>query len=53
MRPSLAQSFNRGATLVNVFGWGIGGTVVTDSPYRVMTEAPDSVSAYRKMLDQR
>jgi hypothetical protein len=52
METYLAQSFNRGATLVNVFGWGIGGTVVTDNPYRVVTEAPDSLNAYRKLLDQ-
>jgi hypothetical protein len=52
METYLARSFNHGATLVNLFGWGIGGTVVRNNPYHVATEAPDALATYRKFLSQ-
>jgi hypothetical protein len=36
-----------------VFGWGIGGTYVTNNPYRLATEDPASLKAYRKFLKGR
>jgi hypothetical protein len=51
METYLARCFNHGATLVDVFGWGIGGTYVTNNPYRLATEDPDALEAYRKFLN--
>jgi hypothetical protein len=51
METYLARCFNHGATLVDVFGWGIGGTFVTNNPYRLATEDPDALVAYRKFLN--
>ena len=50
METYLAGSFNHGTTLVDVYGWGLGGTIVTNNPYRVATEAPGALTAYRKFL---
>ncbi len=51
METYLARCFNPGATLVDVFGWGIGGTFVTNNPYRLATEDPAALDAYRKFLN--
>jgi hypothetical protein len=53
METYLARCFNHGATLVNVFSWGIGGPSVKDtSPFRIVTEGPDALATYRKFLSQ-
>lgn len=53
METYLARSFNHGATLVTLFSWGIGGPSVKNSnPFRIVTEGPDALSAYRKFLGQ-
>ena len=49
METYLAQMFNHGAALVNIFGWGVGGEV-SANPFRGAAEAPDSLAAYRKFL---
>ena len=49
METYLADMFNHGAALVNIFGWGIGDEA-TANPFRVAAESPDSLSAYRKFL---
>lgn len=49
METYLAQSFNHGAALVTLFGWGIGGQ---SNPFRTATEGPDALVAYRKFLSQ-
>jgi hypothetical protein len=51
METYLARCFNHGATLVNVFGWGIGGTIAPDNPFRVAAEEPAALDAYRKFLN--
>lgn len=43
----LARLFNRGAALVNIFGWGIGDA---DNGFRRAAESPDAIAAYRKFL---
>ena len=53
METYLAQKFNYGATLVNMFAWGIGGDAFKDSPFRVATQSSEAISAYRKFLNQR
>ena len=53
METYLAGRFNHGATLVNVFGWGIGGPSMKDTnPYRIVTDGPEALAAYRKFLSQ-
>ncbi len=47
METYLAQMFNHGATLVNIFGWGIGAE---ENPFRAAAESADSLAAYRKFL---
>lgn len=47
METYLARMFNHGATLVNIFGWGIGDK---DNPFRMATEGADSIAAYQKFL---
>ena len=49
METYLAQLFNHGAVLVNIFGWGVGPKTA-ENPFRMSTEAPDSLTAYRKFL---
>ena len=51
METYLAKMFNHGATLVNVFSWGIGGPAMKDSnPFRIVTEGEEALQAYRKFL---
>ena len=42
--------FNHGATLVNIFSWGVGGEANKDMDFRVMTEGEEALRAYRKFL---
>jgi hypothetical protein len=49
METYLAQMFNHGAALVNIFGWGVGGET-SANPFRAAAEAADSLAAYRKFL---
>jgi hypothetical protein len=51
MESYLAKMFNHGATLVNVFSWGIGGPAIKDTnPFRIVTEGEEALQAYRKFL---
>jgi hypothetical protein len=53
METYLARHFNHGAALVTIFSWGIGGPAVKNTdPFRIVTEGPDALSAYRKFLAQ-
>jgi hypothetical protein len=47
METYLAWTFNHGAALVNIFGWGVGSET---NPFRLAAEAPDALTAYRKFL---
>lgn len=49
METYLARSFNHGAALVTLFGWGIGSQ---SNPFRTATEGPEALAAYRKFLSQ-
>ncbi len=49
METYLARSFNHGAALVTIFGWGIGDST---NPYRTVAESADALAAYRKLLTQ-
>ena len=50
METYLAKMFNHGATLVNIFAWGIGGDAMKNMSFRVVTEGEDALLAYRKFL---
>lgn len=50
METYLAKMFNHGATLVNIFSWGIGGEAHKDMDFRVVTEGEEALNAYRKFL---
>lgn len=47
MEIYLARHFNHGATLVNLFGWGVGDQT---NPFRRATESAEAIAAYRKFL---
>ncbi len=47
MEDYLAHIFNHGATMTNVFGWGIGGK---GNLFRRATEGDEAIVAYRKFL---
>jgi hypothetical protein len=47
MEDYLARMFNHGATLTNVFGWGVGDSA---NLFRRAAEDADSIAAYRKFL---
>jgi hypothetical protein len=47
METYLARHFNRGAVLVNIFGWGLGEA---DNPFRRAAEQDEAIAAYRKFL---
>ncbi len=47
METYLARHFNHGASLVNVFGWGLGEA---DNPFRCAAEQGEAIKAYRKFL---
>ncbi len=50
METYLAKMFNHGATLVNLFSWGVGGPAMRNMGFRVVTEGEDALQAYRKFL---
>ena len=50
METYLAKMFNHGATLVNIYSWGIGGEAMKTMDFRVVTEGEDALRAYRKFL---
>jgi hypothetical protein len=50
METYLAKMFNHGATLVNIFSWGIGGEANKNMSFRVVTEGDEALHAYRKFL---
>jgi len=50
METYLAKMFNHGATLVNVYSWGIGGEANKNMSFRVVTEGEEALGAYRKLL---
>ncbi|MDO8517904.1 MAG: hypothetical protein Q7S26_01250 [bacterium] len=47
MEAYLANMFNHGAALVNVFGWGVGQS---GNPFREVAENNDAIAAYKKFL---
>ena len=51
METYLAKLFNHGATLVDVFSWGIGGEANRNNEFRQVTENPEALGAYRKFLN--
>ncbi len=52
METYLGRMFNHGATLVNIFSWGIGGEAEKKKNFfRLATENTEAVSAYKKFLD--
>ncbi|MDR3406740.1 MAG: hypothetical protein P4L99_29915 [Chthoniobacter sp.] len=50
METYLAKMFNHGATLVNIFSWGVGGEAMKTMGFRVVTEGDEALQAYRKFL---
>lgn len=50
METYLAKMFNHGATLVNVYSWGLGGEANKNMSFRVVTEGEEALGAYRKFL---
>jgi hypothetical protein len=50
METYLARMFNHGASLVNIFSWGIGGEANKNMSFRVVTEGDEALQAYRKFL---
>jgi len=50
MESYLARMFNHGATLVNIFSWGVGGEANKNMDFRVVTEGEEALRAYRKFL---
>jgi hypothetical protein len=51
METYLAKMFNHGATLVDVFSWGIGGEANRNNEFRQVTESPEALNSYRKFLN--
>jgi len=50
METYLAKMFNHGATLVNIYSWGLGGEAGRNMSFRVVTEGEEALQAYRKFL---
>ena len=50
METYLARMFNHGATLVDVYSWGVGGEANKNMDFRVVTEGEEALNAYRKFL---
>ena len=50
METYLAKMFNHGATVVNIFAWGIGGEAMKTMNFRLVTEGEEALVAYRKFL---
>ena len=51
METYLAKMFNHGATLVNIFSWGVGGEANQKMDFRVVTEGEEALQAYRRFLN--
>jgi len=47
METYLGGMYNKGAVLVNIFGWAVGPP---SNPFRKVAENPDAIQAYRKFL---
>ena len=43
METYLASMFNHGATLVNLFSWGVGGEARKNMDFRVVTEGEEAL----------
>jgi len=50
METYLGRMFNRGAVMVNIFSWGIGGEATRNNFFRKATENPEALTAYAKFL---
>lgn len=50
METYLAQMFNHGAILTNIYSWGMGGPAFKNNFFRVATENQEAIGAYRKFL---
>jgi hypothetical protein len=50
METYLAKMFNHGATLVDIFSWGIGGETNRNNEFRQVTESAEALNAYRRFL---
>ena len=50
METYLAKMFNHGATLTDIFSWGMGGEAMKTMSFRVVTEGEEALHAYRKFL---
>jgi hypothetical protein len=50
METYLAKMFNHGATLVDIFSWGVGGEANRNMDFRVVTEGEEALRAYRTFL---
>ena len=50
METYLAKMFNHGATLTDIFSWGMGGEAMKTMSFRVVTESEEALQAYRKFL---
>jgi hypothetical protein len=51
MESYLAQMFNHGAVMVNIFSWGIGGEAERDkNMFRRVTENNEALNSYKKFL---
>lgn len=48
MESYLANLYNRGAVVVNIFGWGVGEK---NNPFRRVAEGSDAIAAYQKFLN--
>ncbi len=51
METYLGRMFNRGATLVNIFAWGVGPPDEKRNPFRRPTEGAEAIAGYRAFLD--
>ncbi|WP_395736134.1 hypothetical protein [Prosthecobacter sp.] len=50
METYLGRMFNRGAVMVNVFAWGVGGETMRGHFFRRAAEDPEPLAAYAKFL---
>ncbi|MGH6847906.1 MAG: hypothetical protein ACREC0_10855 [Methylocella sp.] len=50
METYLGRMFSRGAVMVNIFAWGIGGEAMRNSFFRRAAEDPEPLAAYAKFL---
>ncbi|MBX9723081.1 MAG: hypothetical protein K2X81_16890 [Candidatus Obscuribacterales bacterium] len=50
METYLGKMFNHGATIVNIFSWGMGGDAEKNNFFRRANEGEEAISAYKKFL---